>query len=77
MPTIVSGSHQPSKTQHVDSGWAGGGWGALLPALAGLFYLSGAHGALLSGLLMSPLCSFLGSTITWTVWLSFCFGACP
>lgn len=27
MPTMVSGSHQPSKTQHVDSGWTGGGWG--------------------------------------------------
>lgn len=34
--------------------------GGLLPVLAGLFYLSGAHGTLLSGLLTSLLCSFLG-----------------
>lgn len=27
MPIIVSGSHQPSKTQHVDLEWTGGGWG--------------------------------------------------
>lgn len=55
---MVSGSHQPSQTQHVDWGGLVVDGGPSLPSR--LNYLLGAYGALLSGLLTSPLCSFLG-----------------